>query len=162
MVLRAGSNTYTDLDLLTCRGVGWATWKHKAGFCEWEFDAQWLEGRKYEPERNWTEAINFRKGLTEFNGSGLLIYRGEPIGLKGPVPSIRLKTHRRGFQDHEYFWMLKEAGKGEMADRLVDSIIHATPFGKPGVGNTEIWKNNPEAWDAVRIRIGDLLHAAAK
>ena len=34
-----GSNTLTDLDLLTCRGVGWVAWKLCSGFCQWEFDA---------------------------------------------------------------------------------------------------------------------------
>ena len=158
----SGSNTCTDLDLFTSRGVGWAAWKHKSGYCQWEFDAQWLEGRKYEPERNWTEAINYRNRLMEHNGSGLLIYRGKWIGLNQPVPSIRLKAHRRGFQDYEYFWLLKQAGKGELADKLVDSIMHKKPFGKPAIGNTELWKNNPEAWDAVRIKIGDMLSGKVK
>lgn len=52
-----------------------------------------------------------RCGTGEYNGSGLLIYRGEPMGRSHPVPSIRLKAHRRGFQDYEYFWLLERAGR---------------------------------------------------
>ena len=36
------------------------------------------------------------------------------------------------------------------ADRLVNAVIPARPFGEPAIGNTELWKNNPEDWDAAR------------
>lgn len=161
----SGSNTCIDLDLLTCRGIGWAAWKHQSGYCQWEFDAFYDEkSRTFRPEkagdRAWRRAINCRYGNVEYNGSGLLIYRGQPMGLAGPVPSIRLKAHRRGFHDYEYFWLLAQSGRREEADRLVDSIVHSVPFGRASVGNTEIWSNHPEAWDAVRIRIGELLDAS--
>ena len=159
-----GSNTFLDLDVLTSRCLGWIAWKYKSGYCSWEFDAYWDNvNNVYDPDRNWTDAINFRhKGSNvAYNGSGCFIYRGKPMDLPGPVPSIRLKAHRRGFQDYEYFWLLKQAGKGDQADELVNSIIHGMPFGFEAAGNTEIWKNNPEAWDAVRIKIGEMLDAAA-
>ncbi len=56
---------------------------------------------------------------------------------------------------------MREAGKEKEADEIVDSVIHAVPFGKASVGNTEIWGNNPEARDAARIRAGELLQQAA-
>ncbi|MHC4406187.1 MAG: glycoside hydrolase domain-containing protein [Planctomycetota bacterium] len=159
-----GSNTFTDLDLLTCRGVGWAAWKHRSGFCQWEFDAFYDEKTGvFRPEdagdRAWREAINCRYGNGRYNGSGLLIYRGEPMGLDGPVASIRLKAHRRGFQDYEYFWLLQQCGEGATADGLVDSVVHAVPFGSASIGNTEVWRNDPEVWEKARRRAGDLLHA---
>lgn len=162
-----GSNTLTDLDLLTCRGVGWAAWKHQSGYCQWEFDAFYdQKSQTFKPEaagdRAWKEAINCRYGTGEYNGSGLLIYRGRPMGLSQPVPSIRLKAHRRGFQDYEYFWLLNRANRRQQADRFVDSIVHSVPFGSAAVGNTEIWSNDPEAWDAIRVRIGRLLDAERK
>ncbi len=144
-----GSNTFLDLDLLTCRGLGWAAWKHKCGYCEWEFEWKGLEG--------WTEALNWVTKHVEYNGSGLLIYRGEFIGRPGPVPSIRLKALRRGLQDYEYFWLLRHEDRGAEADALVDSVFKATPFGKQSVGNTEIWSNNPDTWDEVRAKAGELL-----
>jgi len=153
-----GSNAFTDLDLLTCRGVGWAAWKHRCGYCEWEFDAYWDGVNKvFDPDRNWTDAVNYRHGDRAFNGSGLMIYRGAPMGLPGPAPSIRLKNHRRGMQDYEYFRLLREAGRGDDADRIVNDVVHAVPFGKACVGNVEIWKNNSEAWDAARTEAGELL-----
>jgi hypothetical protein len=148
----SGSNTFIDLDLLTCRGVGWAAWKLRSGYCQWEFD--------WNADVAWTEAINYRNGDVAVNGSGLLFYRGDMVGSSDPIPSIRLKAHRRGFQDYEYFWLLKQAGLGAEADELVNSVIHTTPFGQMNWGNTDIWKNNPEEWDAARMRAGELLHKA--
>ncbi|HET6428667.1 MAG TPA: glycoside hydrolase domain-containing protein [Phycisphaerae bacterium] len=157
-----GSNTLLDLDVLTGRCLGWIAWKYRCGYCAWEFDAHWIEGGPHRPLANWTEAINFRKGDAAFNGSGLLIYRGEFIGSDRPVASIRLKAHRRGFQDYEYFWLLKEAGEGPAADRIVNSIIHGQPLGWDAAGKTENWKNNPEAWDAARIEAGNMLDKMAR
>jgi len=148
-----GSNTFLDLDTLTCRGIGWAAWKHRCGYCEWEFE--------WNTDRSWTDPINWVTEHVEYNGSGLLIYRGDVIGSPGPVPSIRLKAHRRGFQDYEYFWLLREAGKEKEAHEIVSSVICTAPFGEASVGNREIWGNNPEAWDAARIRAGELLQQAA-
>ncbi|KKL13773.1 hypothetical protein LCGC14_2522400, partial [marine sediment metagenome] len=160
-----GSNTFLDLDVLTGRCLAWVAWKLRTGYCSWEFDAYWDNvNNVYDPDRNWTDAINFRHKASNvaYNGSGNFIYRGKPMGLPGPAPSIRLKAHRRGFQDYEYFWLLKQAGQGDKADELVNSIVHGLPFGFQAAGNVELWKNNPEAWDAVRIKAGKLLHAAAK
>ena len=159
-----GSNTFLDLDVLTGRCLGWVAWKYRTGYCSWEFDAYWDNvNNVHDPDRNWTDAINFRHKASNvaYNGSGNFIYRGKPMGLDGPVPSIRLKAHRRGFQDYEYFWLLKQAGQGKLADKLVNSVVHGLPFGFQAAGNTELWKNNPEAWDAARIQAGEALHKLA-
>jgi hypothetical protein len=147
-----GSNTFLDLDLLTCRGLGWAAWKHKCGYCEWEFE--------WNTDRSWTDPLNWVTEHVSYNTSGLLIYRGDAIGSPGPIPSIRLKAQRRGFQDYEYFWLLREAGRGREADALVDEVIHTTPFGEASIGNMEIWKNDPDRWEDARLRAGELLHGA--
>jgi hypothetical protein len=191
-----GSNTFTDLDLLTCRGVGWVAWKLRSGYCQWEFDAFYDDtGRLRRPTepfgKGWTEAMNCRYGGQEYNGSGLLIYRGELAGRQRPIPSIRLKAHRRGLQDYEYFWLLRQAGRErktwgklpacqntrsqagslrhdfftaseQQADEMVNSIVIATPFGRAAIGNVDIWKHNGEDWDQVRIRAGELLQAASR
>lgn len=165
-----GSNTFTDLDLLVNRGIGWCAWKHRSGYCQWELDAHYIRAPKYVErptkawDKRWTDPVNARygKGPAEYNGSGLLIYRGELIGRPGhPIPSIRLKAQRRGMQDYEYFWLLREAGKGKQADELVDSIILVLPFGAENYQNPNIWKHHPEEWQAVRIRAGEMLHGLA-
>ena len=104
----------------------------------------------------WYEAENFKEPKRIFNGSGQLIYRGEVMGYREPIASIRLKAQRRGLQDFEYFWLLSERSGGkEEADSLVNGVIPKNPFGKAAMFDTEIWKNNPEAWDEARIAAGE-------
>jgi len=149
----SGSNTFLDLDLLSGRCLGWLTWKHRCGYCQWEFD--------WNADIAWKEAANFQMRGHYLNGNALLIYRGEVLLRPGPFPSIRLKAHRRGFQDYEYFWLLEQAGEGAKADQLVDSVVHTTPMGRPGLGDGEFWANDPEKWEAARIKAGNLLSEAS-
>jgi hypothetical protein len=39
----------------------------------------------------------------------------------------------------------------------VNSIVYKRPFGKRAMLDTEIWRNNPEEWDKIRLRIGEQL-----
>ena len=72
------------------------------------------------------------------------------MGYNEPIPSIRLKAQRRGLQDYEYFRLLAAKRGQAEADRLVNAVIPARPVGEPAIGNTELWKNNPEDWDGAR------------
>ena len=150
-----GSNTFLDLDLLVNRAIGWIGWKYQTGWVQWEFD--------WNAYAVWYEAENFKDDHRSYNGSGQLIYRGEVMGYREPVPSIRLKAMRRGLQDFEYFRLLslEEGGKAE-ADRLVNRVIYKQPFGPKAMRDTEIWKNNPDEWDRARQEAGEKLSSAAK
>jgi hypothetical protein len=148
-----GSNTFLDLDLLVNRAIGWVGWKYQSGWVEWEFD--------WNAYASWYEAENFKEPKRIYNGSGQLIYRGVVMGYREPIASIRLKAQRRGLQDYEYFWLLSQATGGKAAsDDLVNSIVYKKPFGKGALLDTEIWKNNPEVWDEVRIAAGEKIAAA--
>jgi hypothetical protein len=137
-----GSNTFLDLDLLVNRAIGWVAWKYRSGWIEWEFD--------WNAYAAWYEAENFKEGHRVYNGSGLLIYRGEVMGYEQPVPSIRLKAQRRGLQDYEYFRLLADKHGEAEADRLVNSVIFGRPFGEDSIGHVRLWKNHPDEWEAVR------------
>jgi Glycoside hydrolase 123, catalytic domain len=141
-----GSNTFLDLDLLVNRGIGWAGWKYQTGWVEWEFD--------WNAYAAWYEAENYKGERRAYNGSGQMIYRGAVMGYREPIPSVRLKAMRRGLQDYEYFRLLAEKDGKPAADQLVDGIVYKRPFGARAMLDTEIWKNNPEEWDAVRITAG--------
>lgn len=150
-----GSNTFLDLDLLVNRGIGWVAWKYRSGWVEWEFD--------WNAFAAWYEAENFKEPERIYNGSGQLIYRGAVMGYDQPIPSIRLKAQRRGLQDYEYFWLLAtRTGNRETADSLVNRIVYKRPFGSAAMRDTEIWKNNPEEWEQVRIQAGGLLDEKSK
>jgi len=82
------------------------------------------------------------------NGDGLLYYPGHDIGFDGPVASYALKSLRRGAQDYEYLWLLKQAGKEKEADAIVDTVCPA-----PGKWNEEV-----ESWDKARLELAKLLN----
>jgi hypothetical protein len=141
-----GSNTFLDLDLLVNRAIGWAGWKYQTGWVEWEFD--------FNAYAAWFESENFKDEHRAYNGSGQMIYRGAVMGYNEPIPSIRLKAMRRGLQDYEYFRLLAGKEGRAAADELVNGIVYKRPFGARAMRDTEIWKNNPEEWDKVRIAAG--------
>lgn len=142
-----GSNTFLDLDLLVNRGIGWAGWKYQTGWVEWEFD--------FNAYAAWFEAENFKDDHRAYNGSGQMIYRGAVMGYNEPIPSIRLKAMRRGLQDYEYFQLLADKEGKRAADEFVNRIIYKRPFGARAMLDTEIWKNNPEEWEEVRVTVGN-------
>jgi hypothetical protein len=145
-----GSNTFLDLDLLVNRAIGWIGWKYRSGWVEWELD--------WNAFAAWYEAENFKEPRRIYNGSGQLIYRGVVMGYNQPIPSIRLKAQRRGLQDYEYFWLLaQKTGNQDAADRIVNRIVYKNPFGKASIGDTEIWKNNPDEWEKARIEAGEMI-----
>ncbi|MCW5979808.1 MAG: DUF4091 domain-containing protein [Bryobacteraceae bacterium] len=149
-----GSNTFLDLDLLVNRAIGWAGWKYRSGWVEWEFD--------WNAFASWYEAENFKEPGRIYNGSGQLIYRGAVMGYRDPVASIRLKAQRRGLQDYEYFRLLEErTGSKDASDALVNGVIYKNPFGRAAMLDTEIWKNNPDVWDQARNAAGQKIAATS-
>ena len=87
----------------------------------------------------------------------LLIYPGRDPAVRvvdtwPSVPSIRMKQVRRGMQDYEYFWMLKEMGQGEFADTLVNGVIRRALMDSWVKGEFTSkpwgdWSRDPAKWD---------------
>jgi Domain of unknown function (DUF4091) len=55
-------------------------------------------------------------------GEGMLVYPGEAVGVKGIVPSIRLKWLRDGIEDYEYGQLLKTTGKQDELNAIVQNV----------------------------------------
>jgi hypothetical protein len=148
-----------DADPLGCRALGWVAWKYQArSWTIWEFDFNALHA--------WMDPATYTAAVTSgseragdvYNGEGMLIYRGETIGLDEPVASIRLKLLRRGSQDYEYFWLLahKKGGRA-IADQLANSVIHE-PMGKSEAwGAPGAWDHNVDDWERARAQMGELI-----
>lgn len=86
------------------------------------------------------------------NGDGVLIYPGEPVGVAGPVASLRMKAVRRGAQDYEYLWLLKQKGQEKQADEFACRL--AT--------DRYQYEENPDAWHKARREMADLLLGAKR
>jgi hypothetical protein len=141
-----------DGDPLVNRGLGWIAWKYEAGsWTLWELDFNSL--------RAWIYPETYPDVRGEQNGHGMLIYRGETMGLAEPVASIRLKQLRRGSQDYESFACVPCVGETQ-ADEAVNGIVSnfvecncgVEPLGTPGM-----WKHNPDEWERARINLGELI-----
>ena len=140
----------TDGDGLAGRGLSWIAWKLRAGsWTLWELDFNSL--------RAWQDTETY----PTLNGHGMLVYRGETMGLDEPAASMRLKFMRRGSQDYEYFRMLSDLQHGTAgADAAVNGILHEVtgprvgdaPLGAPGM-----WKHDPDEWDRTRIKLGETI-----
>ena len=83
-------------------------------------------------------------GYLDFPGEGLFLYPGEPAGVSGVVPSLRLKWLRDGVDDYDYIEILKQQGFGEWAMPMVR-----------GVGpDWSHWTRDPGALEAARQQLG--------
>jgi hypothetical protein len=57
-----------------------------------------------------------------YPGEGMLVYPGEQVGIKGVVPSMRLKWLRDGVEDYDYVQILKNLGKEDVAMEIARSV----------------------------------------
>ena len=56
-----------------------------------------------------------------------------------------MKSLRRGLQDYEYLWLLRQRG------------VDTAPFARSLVPGAFRWEASPDAWDAARVRMGEML-----
>jgi hypothetical protein len=139
--------SYMDGDGLKCRALSWFAWKQRTDSWDiWEMDFGSLRAWQY------TETYHHQ------NGAGMLVYRGETMGLDEPAASIRLKGMRRGSQDYEYFWLLSQAPGGrKVVDEAVRKIVHGSYSRKQSFGAPGMWIHDPDEWDRMRLKIGDAI-----
>ena len=76
-----------------------------------------------------------------------MLYPGQPAGVKGFVPSIRLKLYRESVEDYEYMALAKSLGKAEEVKKIVDGI--ATSF--------QNWSHEREAYEQARESLANLI-----
>lgn len=105
------------------------------------------------------------RGYEAWNGADdqSLFYPGAPAGVRGPVPSVRLKSYLRGQQDVEYLSMLsRSAGlpRWVVADAAGRALpirgVFAQRFAEDA-GATDYGSLRPEMlWD-LRLRAGSAL-----
>ena len=86
--------------------------------------------------------------------------------MKRALPCIRLKEMRMGMQDYEYMWLLKEAGKADVADTVTRHVIHCAlqESGAGGFGDKFFgpgkWERDPAKWSAARLEMAEAILAA--
>jgi hypothetical protein len=87
---------------------------------------------------------------SNYPGEGMLVYPGEPVGVKGVVASMRLKWLRDGVEDYDYVQILKGLGKGDLAMQISRSV-------GPDWTN---WTRDPGAILAARQKLAEAIEQA--
>ena len=168
-----GAGPYVDSPGFGGRSIVLMNWKMKLG--GWQFwdccywvDAQCLRKKGFtfakaeaNPEQwlndPWKDPLTYdetrKPGYPEhdsirINGDGVLFYPGYEVGIDGPIASYQMKSLRRGAQDYEYLWLLRQQGKEKEASAILDTVCPA-----PGK-----WNENPESWDKARLAWANLLN----
>lgn len=98
------------------RALGWLAYASDVdGFLLWSA-THW-----HEVDDPFADAATYRDPSTGAigNGDGVLLYPGDPVGVAGPVPSVRLLALRDGVEDHDLL-TLAEARVGR---REVDALV---------------------------------------
>jgi hypothetical protein len=130
-----------DVDPLNFRSPMWISWHYNIiGFLYWS-SSYW---NGYGSLQGVWEAPAFRKN---YWGEGMLVYPGQPAGIKGFVPSVRLKLYRESAEDYEYMTLAKSLGKGDEVNKIVDGI--ATSFQK--------WSRDQSAYEQARESLANLI-----
>lgn len=84
---------------------------------------------------------------SNYPGEGMLVYPGQPVGVKGVVASMRLKWLRDGVEDYDYVQILKDLGKADLAMQISRSV---------GADWTN-WTRDPNAIEAARQKLGEAI-----
>ena len=80
-----------------------------------------------------------------YPGEGMLIYPGTQVGIKGSVPSMRLKWIRDGVEDYEYIEVLKRWGDRDWAMATVREVAR----------DFRDWNQDPQVLNRVRQKLGE-------
>jgi hypothetical protein len=99
---------------------GWQGYKYEAdGVCFWNA-TDWGDWDTDAPP---TDPYTNAGG--RYQGFSMIFYPGSKFGYDGPIPSMRLKTMRRGLQDFEYLRLIEKSGKKSREElvRLGDELL---------------------------------------
>ena len=92
----------------------------------------------------WNDIETYFQEDNRYPGEGMLVYPGKQVGIKGVVPSIRLKNLREGVEDYEYIEILKRLGGGNWALQV-----------SRGVGSSwKNWTRDTKVLESARLRLG--------
>ena len=77
----------------------------------------------------------------------MLLYPGKPVGVEGPVTSIRLKLIREAMEDFEYMTLAAEAGSKSKVDRIVRGLARSFTD----------WERDPEGYMVARAELAEVI-----
>jgi len=100
----------------------------------------------------WSNVETYSNEYGNYPGEGMLVYPGEPVGIAGVAPSMRLKWIRDGVEDYEYLAMLEKLGCGTEGRRAARRVA----------ADWSAWTHDPAVLESERRRLGTYLEAVTK
>lgn len=91
------------------------------------------------------------------NGDGYLLYPGRPVGIDGPVSTVRLEAARDGVEDYDYLLLLKtlaEKTRDPEAERLLADFAALLDIPNAGGRYSTRILPDPTRLAALRLRAG--------
>jgi len=158
-------NETLDADGVALRTWSWIAWQYRIDFlCYYSMSEAHMRaipdpkdpnrfiypdgpGRYNNDNEIWDRPRTRPWGVSQ----GVFIYPGKRVNHDLPIVNIRMKQIRRGQTDFEYFWLLKQAGEGPLADRLVKSVIKVAlseASERPEWFGYGKWSHCPDDWAA--------------
>jgi len=134
----------------------WIAWKYRA-----DVDFMYFWGTTYWATNPYDDLAT---GVSYPNGDGVMIFPGQPIGIAGPVDSMRTLGARRGLQDKEYLNLLVRLGQGTYAQQIVDALIpyaltEGRVYGTRWTYKTQAWSDDPLVWNTARQNLASKIVA---
>ncbi len=119
--------------LLNSAFWGWQGFKYNAdGICFWNA-TDWGDWDTDAPPGDPCTSAGDR-----YQGFSMIFYPGSKFGYDGPIPSMRLKTLRRGLQDFEYLRLIEKSGKKtrQQLIKLADELLLGSNVDYPRLRRT--------------------------
>lgn len=95
----------------------------------------------------WRDVVYTDSGCC-FPGEGSLLYPGEPAGVAGAIPSLRLAWIREGIEDYGYVDLLRQSG------------CDPTGLLAPAASTWRRWTQDPRVIEQVRARLATAIEEA--
>ena len=136
----------------------WFVWEST----QWTHNSQGPKGRLQ--QRVFNEPLTFINEHLEWgNGDGVLFYPGrmpyqptEDRGINRFLPSIRLKSIRRGQQDYELLWLAEQKVGAEKVKAMARGLV-VKAMDEINMNDKVYWPQDGDSYDAMRDRLLDIL-----
>lgn len=154
-------NVAVDAPTLSHRVIFWLTFHFGfTGLLHWE-TCYWgpsMNDEQAWPERRWVASVfDHETGQYIYHGNGLLLYPGPDTR---PLSSIRLETLRKGAEDFEYLWLLRERIRsGKMPAKLrarAERLLDLSDL----IQDVTHYEEDVNQYEARRRAIGEVLEQA--
>jgi hypothetical protein len=116
-------------------------------------------GSQYVDRDTWADPT----GYPNTNGDGFLLYPGKPVGIDGPVATIRMEALREGIEDGEYLRLLDERIAATAADLGLTGVLDPADVTRPLFDqlytSVNDYTDDPAALERVRAQVVDQIES---